>query len=484
MQSGLVGMNLPSRHGPAVLLIDSITGSPAMDTKGAAVRGPYRRAHGCRSHGADAIIVAFGSTAHAKSRARAMIESHLDLDFVRGQFPAFAEPSLEHQAFFENAGGSYPCGPVVSRLNEYYRRLKVQPYYPYPASTEAGEWMDAARARLAEYLGVTPQEVHFGPSTSQNTYVLAQAFRTLLQPGDELIVTDQDHEANSGAWRRLAAHGIVVKEWRVDRATGTLPVAQLDQLLNERTRLLVFPHASNVVAHINPVALITAKARAAGVVTVVDGVAWAPHGLPDVAELGADVYLFSLYKTYGTHQGLMVVRRKLLQQLGNEGHYFNADELSKRLVPAGPDHAQIAAARGIAEYFDALDVHHGAGDVTARPQRVRDLLRRAETPLLAGLLEYLRERKGIRLLGPATAAERAATVSFVTQAVEPADVVKALAQRGFMAGYGNFYAVRVLEAMGVDPARGAVRVSFVHYTSPAEVTGLIEALDTVIDRSR
>ncbi|MDB6044444.1 MAG: aminotransferase class V-fold PLP-dependent enzyme [Gammaproteobacteria bacterium] len=408
-----------------------------------------------------------------------MVESRLDLNFVRSQFPAFAEPSLAGQAFFENAGGSYSCGQVVSRLNEYYRRLKVQPYYPYPASTEAGEWMDAARARLAEYLGVTSDEVHFGPSTSQNTYVLAQAFRALLKPGDEIIVTDQDHEANSGAWRRLAAHGIVVKEWRVDRESGTLPVAALDRLLTDRTRLLVFPHASNVVAHINPVAQITAKARAAGVITVVDGVAWAPHGLPDVTQSGADIYLFSLYKTYGTHQGLMVVRRKLMDQLSNEGHYFNAGELSKRLVPAGPDHAQIAAARGIAEYFDALDAHHGGGGVATRPQRVRELLRNAETPLLSALLEYLKARKGVRLLGPATAHERAATVSFVTHAADPAAVVKALAQRGFMTGYGNFYAVRVLEAMGVDPARGAVRVSFVHYTAPAEMTALIETLDSI-----
>src|SRR5277367_4172838 len=120
-----------------------------------------------------------------------MDESRLDLDFVRRQFPAFSEPSLEDQVFFENAGGSYPCAQVVSRLNEYYRRLKVQPYYPFAASTEAGEWMDAARARLAEYLGVTSAEVHFGPSTSQNTYVLAQAFRKLLKPGDEIIVTNQ-----------------------------------------------------------------------------------------------------------------------------------------------------------------------------------------------------------------------------------------------------------------------------------------------------
>jgi selenocysteine lyase/cysteine desulfurase len=408
----------------------------------------------------------------------------LDLDFVRRQFPAFAEASLAGQAFFENAGGSYSCGPVVSRLGEYYRRLKVQPYYGFPASTEAGEWMDASRVRLAEYLGVSADEVHFGASTSQNTYVLAQAFRKLLKPGDEVIVTNQDHEANSGSWRRLAAHGVTVREWRVDPESGTLDEAQLEKLLNERTRLLTFPHASNVVAHINPVARITARARAAGVVTVVDGVAWAPHGLPDVPTLGADIYLFSLYKTYGPHQGLMVVRANLLERLGNEGHYFNETESSKRLVPAGPDHAQVAAARGIAEYFDSLDAHHAglegsSSGPAARAQRVRQLLRGAEVPLLATLLEYLAARSDIRLLGPAVARERAATVSFVTER-EPGDVVKALAARGFMAGHGNFYAVRLLEGMNVNPLRGAVRLSLLHYNSPAEVSGVIEALEHVL----
>jgi selenocysteine lyase/cysteine desulfurase len=410
----------------------------------------------------------------------------LDLDFVRKQFPAFAEPSLAGQAFFENAGGSYSCGPVVNRLGEYYRRLKVQPYYAFPASTEAGEWMDASRVRLAEYLGVSADEVHFGASTSQNTYVLAQAFRRLLNPGDEVIVTNQDHEANSGSWRRLASHGVTVREWRVDPDSGRLDEAQLDRLFNERTRLLTFPHASNVVAHINPVARITARARAAGVITVVDGVAWAPHGLPDVPTLGADVYLFSLYKTYGPHQGLMVVRADLLQRLGNEGHYFNEAEAAKRLVPAGPDHAQVAAARGIAEYFDSLDAHHAgpgaASGPAARAERVRQLLRGAEVPLLATLLEYLAARADVRLLGPTLAHERAATVSFVTEH-EPGDVVRALAERGFMAGHGNFYAVRLLEGMNVNPLRGAVRLSLLHYNSPAEVSGVIEALEQVLPRA-
>jgi selenocysteine lyase/cysteine desulfurase len=411
----------------------------------------------------------------------------LDLGFVRRQFPAFAEPSLARQAFFENAGGSYACGPVVNRLGEYYRRLKVQPYYAFPASTEAGEWMDASRERLAEYLGVTAQEVHFGPSTSQNTYVLAQAFRSLLKPGDEVIVTNQDHEANSGSWRRLAAQGITVREWRVDPQSGVLEESQLERLLTDRTRLLTFPHASNVVAHINPVARIAARARDAGVVTVVDGVAWAPHGLPDVRALGVDIYLFSLYKTYGPHQGLMVVRSDLLSRLGNEGHYFNEGETSRRLVPAGPDHAQVAAARGIAEYFDALDEHHAGADGPAisatpgaRAERVRQLLRGAEVPLLATLLVYLSTRQDIRLLGPAVARERAATVSFVPERIDPGEVVKSLAARGFMAGHGNFYAVRVLEAMNVDAARGAVRLSLVHYNSPEEVAGVIEALEQVL----
>ncbi|MBS0364855.1 MAG: aminotransferase class V-fold PLP-dependent enzyme [Proteobacteria bacterium] len=414
----------------------------------------------------------------------------LDLQFVRRQFPAFAEPSLAGQAFLENAGGSYPCAPVVSRLHEYYRRLKVQPYYPFAASTEAGEWMDASRARLAEYLGVTPAEVHIGPSTSQNTYVLAQAFLALLQPGDEIIVTNQDHEANSGAWRRLAAQGMVVKEWGVDPVSGRLDPGQLVALFSERTRLLVFPHASNIVADINPVAQICAQARRHGILTAVDGVAWAPHGLPDVAALGADIYLFSLYKTYGPHQGLMVVRAPLLQRLSNQGHYFNAAEGGKRLVPAGPDHAQVAAARGIAEYFDLLDAHHhgappagAAGEAaftSARAARVRELLRGAEIPLLGPLLDFLAARRDLRLLGPADPAQRAATVSFVPRTVEPAAVVKALARRGFMCGYGNFYAVRLLQAMGVDPDRGAVRLSMTHYNSGAEVKAVLSALEEIL----
>ena len=406
----------------------------------------------------------------------------LDVDFVRSQFPAFSAPTLLGQAFFENAGGSYACGAVIDRLGEYYRRLKVQPYYQFAASVEAGEWMDAARGRLAEYTGVSPEAVHFGPSTSQNTYVLAQAFRPLIRPGDEVVVTNQDHEANSGVWRRLAEHGALIREWSVEPDTGMLDPARLDELLSDRTRLVVFPHASNILGHVNPAADIVDRAHAAGSLTVVDGVSWAPHGLPDVRALGADVYLFSLYKTYGPHQGLMIVRPDLLDRLANEGHYFNSQHRSKRLVPAGPDHAQVAASRGIAEYFDALDTHHYPGaDASGRAQRIRDLLRAVELPLLGKLLAFLEDRQDIRLLGPTRPEVRAATVSFEPRRVEPKVLAGRLARRGFMIGQGGFYATRLLQAMGIDADRGVARVSFVHYTTEAEVDGLLAALEASLE---
>jgi selenocysteine lyase/cysteine desulfurase len=215
-----------------------------------------------------------------------------DLDFVRDQFPAFSEPTLQGWAFFENAGGSYPAAATVRRLHEFYLKTKVQPYGPYPASRRAGTLMDESHERLATCLNVDRDEVHFGPSTSMNTYVLANALRPLMAEGDEIVVTNQDHEANSGAWRRLADTGITVREWRVDPQTGHLDPADLDRLLSERTRLVAFPHASNIVAEINPVAEIAAKVRNAGAMSVVDGIRgfwWSAARLPNAPPTRATI---------------------------------------------------------------------------------------------------------------------------------------------------------------------------------------------------
>jgi len=406
----------------------------------------------------------------------------IDLTFVRAQFPAFSVPDLVDKAFFENAGGSYACAPVIERLTRFYRTRKVQPYAPYAAAAAGGAEMDEARARLAAMMGIKTHELSFGPSTSANTYVLAQAVRRWLQPGEAIVVTDQDHEANSGPWRRLAEDGVEVREWRIDPASGHLDPARLAPLLADgRVRLVAFPHCSNVVAEINPVAEIVALAHAAGAATCVDGVSYAPHGLPDVAALGTDIYLFSAYKTYGPHQGILAIREDLGMRLPNQGHWFNGDTLYKRFTPAGPDHAQVAASAGIADYFDALHDHHFAPepDPRQRAARVHDLMRAHEVAICQPLLDYLSDRNDLRLIGPADAARRAPTVAVdLGRAAEPVSV--ALAEHGINCWAGDFYAVRPLSAMGVDPSQGVLRLSMVHYTSAEDVARLIAALDRVL----
>ncbi|KKB10425.1 NifS [Devosia chinhatensis] len=402
----------------------------------------------------------------------------LDPARLRALFPAFSEPALAGQAFFENAGGSYTAQAVLDRLDRFYRASKVQPYGVYPASIEGGEAMNLAFDRMAAAFNVGADWIHFGPSTSANTYVLANAFAGWLKPGDAIIVTNQDHEANTGNWRRLARHGIEVREWAVDRQTGRLSLAALDALLDEKVRLVAAPHCSNVVGEINPVAEIATRVHAMGAVLVIDGVSYAPHGIPDLKALGADIYMFSAYKVYGPHQGVMAIRPELAAALPNQGHYFNDAKLRYRLTPAGPDHAQIAACAGIADYLEQVAALAGDDGAGSNPfRRAHAAMRAQEIALARPLFDFLRTRNDVRIIGPDDPELRAPTIAL--HHAEPGiEIARRLAKHGIMASGGNFYAVRLLEALGIDPLNhGVLRLSFVHYTSPEEIQGLIRALD-------
>lgn len=218
---------------------------------------------------------------------------------------------------------------------------------------------------------------------------------------------------------------------------------------------------------------------------MVDGVSFAPHGLPDVADLDPDVYLFSLYKTYSVHQGLMVVRRGLLEELPNQGHFFNEALAGKRLTPAGPDHAQEAAAGAVLDYVEALAAHHGVGGPGLRENAaaVSSLWQNAESPNVARVLAWLDAHPGVRLLGPSTndgPLHRCPTVAFSPIDKEPAEVASSLVSRGIQVSSGHYYAYRVLQGLGLDPDRGVVRSSWVHYTSEQDVERLIDALDAAL----
>ena len=407
----------------------------------------------------------------------------LDLDFVRSHFPAFSEPTLDGWAFFENAGGSYPCNHFIKRLTNFYLKNKVQTHYPYPASALAGELMDASYQRIAEYLNVDATEIHFGPSTTQNVYVLANALRPMWNTGDEIIVSCQDHEANAGAWRRLDQRGIKVVEWHVNEKSGLLSLEDLKILFTSKTRMVAFPHCSNVIGHINPAKEIGILAHEHKAISVVDGVGYAPHGFPDIKELAADIYMFSTYKTFGPHLGVMYVAKPLIEQMENQSHFFKEGIHKSMLTPAGPDHAQIASVTGILEYFDALHAHHFNTN-PAPDQKNRDLtqlFRSHETALLNELLDFLRSRDDVQVVGPETEKDRLPIVSIIPKNKKLREVYDGLTKCKLMLGYGHFYAVRPLMGMGISLETGVLRISFVHYTSPAEIRQLIEGLKLVLD---
>ncbi len=406
-----------------------------------------------------------------------------DSDFIRSQFPAFSEPSLKGFAHFENAGGSYACGQVIDHLNTYYRQTKLQPYYDFTPSRKAGDLMDSARDRMASWLNVRNDEVHFGPSTSQNTFNVSQALRQYLKPGDELVVTNQDHEANIGAWRRLESMGVVIREWQINPETAELDPADLDNLLNERTKVVAFTHCSNIVGSINPVKELCEKIHAAGAWAFVDAVAYAPHGLPDVGDIGADLYKFSLYKVYGPHLGVMVMRRHVNEALPNQGHFFNEFHTGSRFTPAGPDHAQIASVNGVIDYLEAVHDHHfdsDTDDLAEKGRRIHGLFEQREYELVAPLLDFLSNHLKISIVGKSTVENRAPTVSFTVSDQSSMELASRLGKKNIGVGVGHCYAYRLIEALGIDIDDGVVRTSLVHYTSESEVTRLIEAFDHLL----
>ncbi len=407
----------------------------------------------------------------------------LDVNFVRSQFPAFSEPSLEGFTHFENAGGSFACGQMIDSLHRYYRETKVQPHYGFEPSHGAGLEMARARERMASWLNVATDEVHFGPSTSQNTYVVAQALRQHLKPGDEIVITNQDHEANVGVWRRLEADGMVIREWQVNPESAELEAADLDDLLNERTRVVAFTHCSNIVGSMHPVREWADKIHAVDALAIVDGVSYAGHGLPDVDALGADIYLFSLYKVYGPHLGVMVMRKAVNEQLPYQGHFFNEDHPTDRFTPAGPDHAQIASVNGVIDYFEAIYSHHFSDSEATQKQktsRVRALFQHTERRHLQPLLDFLAHQKDVHLIGKPVTKNRAPTVSFTVKDRDPADIAAQLAEQKIGIGNGNCYAYRLMGALGIPPERGVVRTSFVHYTREEDVSRLIGALEKIL----
>lgn len=406
-----------------------------------------------------------------------------DITYARSQFPALAS----EWALFDNAGGSPPLAGVIDRVADYMRTCPVQLGASYGLSREASARVEAGKAAAAWLVNAEPDEIVLGPSSTNNIRILARALQPLFAPGDEIVVTDLDHECNGGAWRDLVHDGVVVREWTFERDRHELTLEGLERVLSPRTRMVCFTQCANVVGTIHDAAAFVERIHAAGALACVDGVAFAPHREVDVRALGADIYFLSIYKVFGPHLGLLYVHRDLIRRARSQNHFFLPDDLGAyRLQPGNVIHELTASLPAVPEYLLALDARHHA-DAAERPERARlsrvfEDMTRYEEELARPLLEFLAARRGVRVLGhtSADADLRVPTVAFTVDGRDSSELPIALDAEKLGIRYGHFYAHRAMTALGLHPRNGVVRVSLAHYNTHDEVARLIHALDRIL----
>jgi selenocysteine lyase/cysteine desulfurase len=318
-----------------------------------------------------------------------------------------------------------------------------------------------------------------------NMFLLSNAIQNWLDDGDEIIVTNQDHEANIGAWRKLAERGVIIKEWKFNTETAELEIEELKKIISDKTKFICVCHTSNIVASINNLHEITKIAHERNIKVVGDGVAYMAHDLADLKNIDVDFYSFSLYKTYGPHLALLYGKKELLQKTKNLNHEFLSEEVPYTLNPGGPNHEELACLSGLTDYYEDLYDHHfneNGISLHEKGKKIFQLIHSHEEKLIKVLLEFLKSKKNVRIIGSQSHSRdiRMPTLSFTVNGISSKEIALGAGKKDIGIRNGEFYAWRCLHGLGIEPNDGVVRVSMVHYNNLEEVNRLISYLDTVI----
>ncbi|MEH2031982.1 MAG: cysteine desulfurase-like protein [Nostoc sp.] len=407
----------------------------------------------------------------------------LNLDKVRPYFPALAG----EWTFFDNAGGSQTLKKVVDRISEFLLSSDVQLGASYGVSQLAGERLAVATRGMATFINAnSSKEVVMGPSTTMMLKVLSICLGQTFRPGDEVIVTNCDHEANIGAWVALEKQGIKVKVWQVRPDTLELHLADLEPLMDHSTKLVALTHASNVLGTINPIKEIARFVHDRNAMICVDGVAYAPHRLVDVQDLDVDFYTLSCYKVYGPHHALLYGKEEHLLRLPGLNHYFiEQTDIPYKFQLGNVNFELSYGMLGLCDYLSELaQLHYGnetASDLRNQMVQAFDLISIHEEKISDRLLNYLNSKPNVRVIGQSKADRqtRVPTISFVVDGINSSTIPAKIDQHYIGIRYGDFYAKRLIEYLGLASQGGIVRVSMVHYNTLEEVNSLIEAFEQI-----
>jgi cysteine desulfurase family protein (TIGR01976 family) len=437
----------------------------------------------------------------------------LDLPYIRAQFPSLAQTVNGHPAaFLDGPGGTQVPQRVIDAISNYLGRDNANTDGGYATSRRTNAVIAAARAAMADFFNCAADEIVFGSNMTTLTYAMSRAIGRELGPGDEILVTRLDHDANVSPWLALEEKGVTIRWAEIHEEDCTLDLADLASKITKKTKLVAVGYASNAVGTINPVKEIIRRAHAAGALTYIDAVHYGPHGIIDVAELDCDFLVCSTYKFFGPHMGVLFGKREHLQRLRPYKVRPLTDAIPNRWEWGTLNHECIAGITACVDYIADLDRHAtetslrdrtcgesrlGCQSSEARPSPISE--RRAaiaaafeaihnyEHSLMNRLIAGVKKIPNVKIYGitdPARFEERCPTLALrvvnQTAGQTPLALATKLGDRGFFTWDGNYYALNLTERLDVEKSGGFLRIGLVHYNTVDEVDRLLEALREIV----
>jgi cysteine desulfurase family protein (TIGR01976 family) len=406
----------------------------------------------------------------------------LDLDSVRSQFPSLAQTVNGHPAvFLDGPGGTQVPQRVIDAISEYLRHSNSNTNGAYATSQRTNAVIDGARSAMADFLNCDPEEVVFGANMTSLTFAISRSIGRELGPGDEIVLTLLDHDANFAPWKALEERSVTIRIADIHEEDCTLDMEDLARKINSKTKLVAVGYASNAVGTINDVKEVIRLAHAVGAMTFIDAVHYAPHGLIDVRALDCDFLACSTYKFFGPHMGVLYGKREHMKRLKPYKVRACTDEIPSRWESGTNNHECIAGITACADYLADLGRR---ADSSAKSRRaaieaafvtIHDHERALTETLIAGVLAI----PGVRLYGisdPKRFDQRCPTIVLRIKGHTPLELATKLGERGFFTWDGNYYAINLTDRLNVEKDGGFLRIGLAHYNTREEVERLLTAL--------
>jgi len=409
-----------------------------------------------------------------------------DVEYVRNQFPAMSMKVNDYPvAFLDGPGGTQTPQRVIDAMVDYLINYNANIEGIFKTSIESDELLLNCRKTLADFLGCSHEEVAFGENMTTITFKLALAIARDLKSGDEIIITEIDHEANRGPWESLQERGIIIKEVQVDTDTCTIDMKDYKSKLSDKTKVVAINYASNGVGTISDVKTMSKLAHEVGAITVVDAVHYALHGPIDVKDIDADFLMCSAYKFFGPHIGILYGKKEIFDKIRAYKVRPQYDKIPEKIETGTLNHEGMVGAAEAVEFIADIGAKYvenfkkeTEGLIGRRKNIVAGMLaiEAYEKPISNYLIDELSKIDKITIYGPPKGHPSTSTVSFTVEGLNSNKVAKILGEKGLFVWDGDFFATKLVERLGIVEQGGLVRVGLAPYNTKEEVERLIEEI--------